>query len=273
MSSSYGILSSIKKSTILTLLKKGERIDGRKLDEYREIKIQTNLIGKAEGSALVQIGDTKVIAGLKAEIGTPFPDTPDKGVQIVNAELIPIASPTYEPGPPGEEDIELSRIIDRGLRSSKTIDLDRLVLIPGEKVWTIFIDIYPTDNAGNLIDAGGLAAVAAVATAQIQRAEVTKDNEVVLYEDKIPLPVSNLPVFVTIGKIGDTLIVDPTFEEELAMDARITFVIDENDNICGIQKGGGGAFTISEIIKARNLALSVSKKIREKHYDKLKSIE
>ena len=52
------ILVDIKKDYVLSKLREGERIDGRKFDEFRKIEIQTNVISKAEGSALVKLGNT-----------------------------------------------------------------------------------------------------------------------------------------------------------------------------------------------------------------------
>jgi len=257
------IISKIKKETILSLLRKNERIDNRALDEYRKIQITTGLIGKANGSAIVKLGDTTVITGVKIQIDKPFPDTPDRGIQIVNAELIPLASPIFEPGPPGEDDVELSRVVDRGLRSAEIIKLDELVLIPGEKVWAIFIDIYALDYGGNIIDAAALASVSAILTTKYNKA-VIENGDVRITDEQVPLPLGSIPVFVTIAKIGDKLIVDPSYEEELVMDARITFVIDDNNNITGIQKGHPGTFTYGELIEAKNLAIRVSKELREK---------
>lgn len=258
----YEILSALRRDSILSLLKKNERVDGRGLDEIRRVEIQTGLIGKAEGSALVKLGDTKVVAGIKAGIGSPFPDTPDRGVQIVNAELIPLASPFFEAGPPGEEGVEIARVVDRGLRSAGAISLDKLSIIPGRKVWTVFIDIYPLDHYGNLIDASGLAAVSAILTTTINRVEV-QGEDVYTVEEKMPLPVGNIPVFITVAKIGDKLLVDPNYEEELVMDARITFAIDEEGNICCIQKGGTGGLTYDEAIQAKNLAIKASTQLRK----------
>lgn len=261
-SKTAGILSLLKKDVILAGLRKGERTDGRSLYDYRNIEIKTSYVGKAEGSALVKLGETKVIAGVKIDVGTPFPDTPDKGVQIVNAELIPLASALFEPGPPGEEDIELARVIDRGLRSAEAIDMSRLVLIPGMKVWTVFIDIYPLDYDGNLIDASGLAAMSAILDTKMPVAEV-KEGNIVLSEERKPLPINTRVVYVTLAKISDFIIVDPTFEEELVADARLTFAIDEDKNICGIQKGGSGSFKVKEIMDAKNVALEIADRLFE----------
>ncbi len=262
-SKSAGILSLLKREVILAGLRKGEREDGRSLTDFRDIEIQTGYVGKAEGSALVKLGDTKVIAGVKVDIGTPFPDTPDMGVQIVNAEFIPVASPVFEPGPPGEDAIELARVIDRGLRSAEAVNLSSLVLVPGSKVWTIFVDIYPLDHYGNLIDASGLAAMSALIDTKLPSVEVV-DGELKISEEKRPLPINTRVVYVTVAKIEDFLVVDPTFEEELAADARVTYAINEDLNICGIQKGGSGAFRVKELIEARDIALEIAPKLLEK---------
>lgn len=59
------ISPAIEKARIYQAILSGERIDGRKLDEYRNIEIETGYVKKAEGSAYVRLGDTKVIAGIK----------------------------------------------------------------------------------------------------------------------------------------------------------------------------------------------------------------
>ena len=125
---SDNIVAEIKKEYIYDLAKRDERADGRALDQYRNISIETGVISKAEGSARVQIGDTQVLVGVKIQPGEPFPDTPDKGVIITNAELIPLASPTFESGPPREGAIELARVVDRGIRESGALDLAKLCI-------------------------------------------------------------------------------------------------------------------------------------------------
>ncbi len=262
MSKPEEIIPKLKKETMLSLLDRGERIDGRGLTEFRDIKIETNIIERAEGSALVSIGNTMVIAGIKANIGTPFSDTPDEGVQIVHAELIPLASPVFEPGPPGEEDVELSRVVDRVIRSAKALNLKKLALIPGRRVWYIYIDIYALNHDGNLIDASALAAIAALMTAKIPKVQIT-NNEVKILEEKEPLPIEDLPVTVTFAKVSDKLIVDPTYEEELVMDARITFGINGKGEICTIQKGLKGTFTLDEVLYAANVARELASKLRD----------
>ena len=122
------------------LISNGKRLDGRNLEDIRDLEIEIDIIKKADGSAKVRLGNSEVIAGVKVETGAPFEGLENKGALIVTAEVLPIASPYIEPGPPDEETIELARVVDRGIRESQMIDLDKLVLIPGKTVYVIFVD-------------------------------------------------------------------------------------------------------------------------------------
>ncbi|MHA1784272.1 MAG: exosome complex protein Rrp42, partial [Candidatus Helarchaeota archaeon] len=130
MSEAYKVISEVERSHIVQLAKKNSRIDGRKFDEFRPINIETDLIVKAEGSGYVQLGNTHILAGVKAITGEPYPDIPNEGVITVNAELLPLASPYFESGPPGEESIEVARVVDRGIRHSEIVDRKKLCIIP-----------------------------------------------------------------------------------------------------------------------------------------------
>ena len=134
--------TEIKKDFILKLAKDGKRADDRSFDDFRDIKIDTNIVSKAEASAKVTIGNTQVIAGIKMTLGDPYPDTPDSGVMITAAELIPMASPDFESGPPREKAIELARVVDRGIRESEIIEVEKLCIVPGKKYgWFLLIFI------------------------------------------------------------------------------------------------------------------------------------
>jgi exosome complex component RRP42 len=69
---------------------------------------------------------------------------------------------------------------------------------------------------------------------------------------------------VTLGKINDKLIVDPWLEEEQIMDARISMAINDEGNICAIQKGGAGYFTPQQIVEATKIAQEKAAEIRKK---------
>ena len=161
------IVPEITKRSIKNLVNNDKREDGRALDEYRDISIETNVISKAEGSARVRLGGTQVIVGIKPQLGSPFPDTPDLGVLMTNCEMLPMADPNFEPGPPSDDSIELARVVDRGIRESELVELDKLCVEEGKHVWMLFIDLHIIGNCGNLFDACELAVMAALKTTKL----------------------------------------------------------------------------------------------------------
>jgi len=250
----------IIKKHIIELLEKGSREDGRKLEDYRKINIKKGVIKKAEGSARVEIGDTVVLAGIKMSVGTPFPDTPDEGTMMVNVELQPLASANFELGAPGIDAIELSRVTDRAIRESHAIDLKKLCIKKEEEVWSVFIDIYPLNDDGNLFDACAIAAVAALKDAKMP---VYKNGKVDYEKHKGSLPLNKLPLSCTIRKIGNFFIVDPNSNEEEATDARLTVGILEKGDLCSLQKGGDKSLSIEDVEKMIDLAIKKTKEIRK----------
>jgi exosome complex component RRP42 len=91
-----------------------------------------------------------------------------------------------------------------------------------------------------------------------------EDGEVKTKTGYSPLPLKNHPITVTIAKVNDKLIVDPSAEEEQVLDARISMAIDDNGNICAIQKGCSGFFTPQEILAASKIAQEKATEIRKK---------
>lgn len=255
----------IDASLIRHMTDKGKRIDYRKFTEYRKISIETGIITSAEGSARVRLGSTEVIAGVKMDVGEPFGDTPDEGVLMVAAEFVPLASPEFEAGPPREDAIELSRVVDRAIRESKCIDFKKLCLQEGQKVWMVYVDIDVLDDDGNLIDAAGIAAAAALLDTRIP--ELNSEGKVTYDEKgKGPLPMKGIPVSTTIAKISGKLLADPNKPETEAMDARLTIGtidIDNQIHLCSMQKGGSHGITLEELENAIDLAMKQGDYVRE----------
>jgi exosome complex component RRP42 len=192
------------------------------------------------------------------DIGEPFPDTPNEGILIVNAEFTPLSSPEIEPGPPGEDAIELARIVDRVIRESQSIELEKLFIEEG-KVWIVYVDLAVFDMRGNLMDASTLAAVEALLHTQIPKIE---NGKIVRGEFVSRLPVVYKPVSVTIGKYNGNLIVDLNKEEEEVVDAKLVIGVRDDDKICTMQKQGIGTFTIKDVENAIDLAIEKSKELR-----------
>ncbi len=257
------MIMSDEKQHVLKYLAKGIRYDGRKPLDYREVSIAYGVSRSAEGSALVKIGKTEVMAGVKISIEKPYPDTPDKGNLMVNAELRPMASPLFESGPPSDQGIELARVVDRGVRESESIDVHDLVIKAGELVWSVSVDLVAINDDGNLFDACSLAALAALKDAKMPgKTENNKADYDNRTNDKLPL--KHEPLEITMFKIGNTVLVDPSPEEELNFDARLTVACREDGSLCALQKGGAGELTIEEIDHMIGIALEKSAWLRKK---------
>lgn len=254
------IIWKVKRDSIRRMIKNKKRPDNRKLDEYRKIEFFPDYIPKAEGSCLVKLGKTQVLVGVKTDIMEPYPDIPNQGVLIVNTELVPLASPVFFSGPPREDSIELSRVVDRGIRESKMIDVEKLCIEPGEKVWAILVDIHVLDHDGNLFDASSMAAVKALLGAKLPKLE---DDKIIHTEKTTPLPLNDKPVSCTFAKINGVNVLDPVLEETKAMDSRITFVTNQNGDICAIQKSGSESYIKSEIDEMIDIATREGEKIRK----------
>lgn len=252
------------KEHILKSLKKGIRYDGRNLLDYREIKVEPDISNCAEGSARVRIGDTDIMVGVKMAVEEPYPDTPEEGKLMVNAELRPIASPDFESGPPGEEAIEIARVVDRGLRESKAISPEKLCIKSGEAVWSVMIDIVPLNAAGNLLDAASIGALVALKSARFPK--VKEDGKTIEWDasktDK-KLELAKEPVEITILKIGEFYIVDPLPEEEMLADARLTVAVSKEGLVYAMQKGGDTPLSIDEIDRMVEIAQKKSAELRK----------
>ena len=222
------LVSDLMRAYVYRLAKTGQRADGRKLTEPRKLSVETGFVKTAEGSCRLRLGKTQVLVGIKMSVGQPYPDTPNTGVLSTTVELIPMASPTFEAGPPRPDSIELARVVDRGIRESKMVNVEKLCITPKEKVWIMFIDIHVLDFDGNLFDAASYGAAAALATTIVPaKAQGLGEN--------FPLPVEHWPVSVT---------------------------TDENGDIRAIQKGLSGTFSYDEVKRVIETSQQVGKTIR-----------
>ncbi len=250
------VTAEILQTHILDLAAEGRRLDGRGPDEYRTLSVEPGFVSTADGSALVRLGETIALAGIKLELGKPFPDTPNAGVLTTNAELIPLSSPTFEPGPPQPGAIEVSRVVDRAIRAAEMLDLTKLCVAPGEKSWVCYVDVHILGHDGNLIDAAFLAAVAALSgsTVPAKRFGVADAD--------YRLDIQHLPIECTFVRLGDAVVVDPTFDEEHAAQGRLTVATDESGRVVAMQKGLVGAFSPDDVKSVARRAFAHGDRLR-----------
>jgi exosome complex component RRP42 len=260
--------TNLTKEKLKELFSKDKRFDDRNLTQLRELEVSFEVSNKAEGSAKIKLGKTEVIAGVKMSLGSPYPDSPDKGNLIVSGDLLPLASPKFESGPPKFNAIELPRLVDRAIRESGMIDFKKLCVTPGEKVWTVFVDVYPINDDGNLIDAATLAATLAIKKAVIPGITQSgspdyknRTSNSILASDEV------LPIPFTFFKLGDFLILDPTREEEEACEVRITWgasLWKGQIMLNSCQKSGLTPLSASEVENMMSIISSKFKELNEK---------
>ncbi len=242
---------------IKEMLGRGVREDGRKFLEYRPMDLKVGIIPNAEGSAEAYLGNTRVLAGVKLVPGEPMPDKPMEGNMVTSAELLPLASEEFDIGPPSPEAVELARVVDRGIRAANVVDMQKLFIEEGS-VWNVFIDIYILNYDGNLFDASTLAATSALLSARMPKIEEKK----VIREGNLgKLPITNIITSSTFGSMSEHVLLDPSGNEELFIDARLTIANDER-SVRAMQKGLSGSITPKEVEQMLEVAFEKSKAAR-----------
>lgn len=259
------IVWELETEKVKKALQKGIRADGRSFDEYRPIELSTNISHNADGSCRIKLGKTDVMVGIKCTIGEPYPDSPNEGSISVNAEFMPIACDEFETGPPSEESIETSRVVDRGIRESKALDFGKLLIKEGEKTWILWADIYPVNFDGNLFDSSAIAVLKAFEETKLPKLDAKL--KIIPYEFDKKIVLNNYPILCTFAKIDNTVLLDPTRSEEKASKARFSVAVTEEDFLTAFQKGGGrGSFSVSEINHCIEIAMKRTKEIRKKFF-------
>ncbi|KAJ6807994.1 exosome complex component RRP45A-like [Iris pallida] len=230
--------------------------------------------GIKDGSSEVQLGKTHVMGYVTSQLVQPYRERSNEGTLAIFTEFSPMADPTFEVGRPGEAAIELGRVIDRGLRESRAVDMESLCIVAGKLVWAVRVDLHILDNGGNLIDAANIAALAALLTFRRPECTVGGENgqDVIVHEPEVreplPLIIHHLPVAVTFAFFGEgnITVIDPSYKEEAVMGGRMTATLNSNGDVCSIQKAGGEGVTSSTVMQclrdASMKAADITRKIK-----------
>lgn len=179
------------------------RDDGRNWDELRPVKITRGIMKYAEGSALIETGETKVLCTATFEEKVP-PFLKDTGKGWVTAEYSMLPRSTKERitrdsvrGRIGGRSHEIQRIIGRALRS--VIDLDKL----GERSITIDCDVLQADGGTRTAAITGAFVALSDAVLNLIREGVLEDN-----------PIADFTAAVSVGIVGGRLALDLNYEED-----------------------------------------------------------
>uniref|UniRef100_UPI00358F1B66 exosome complex component RRP45 n=1 Tax=Myxine glutinosa TaxID=7769 RepID=UPI00358F1B66 len=249
-------LSNCEREFVLLALREKKRLDGRQTYDYRKVKIA---FGTEYGCCVVELGKTRVLAQVSCELVSPKPGRPSEGVLFFNLELSPMASPGFEPGRQSEMAIEMNRLLERCLRSSRCVDTESLCVISGEKVWHVRTDIHALNHDGNIMDAAVIAANAALA--HFRRPDVTvQGEEVTLYSvkdrDPVPLTIHHMPLTTTFSFFheGSRLLVDPTRLEERVMEGRLLVAMNKHRELCALQASGGIRLLQDQVLRCSQVS-------------------
>ncbi|XP_059490534.1 exosome complex component RRP43-like isoform X3 [Neocloeon triangulifer] len=217
------------------------RPDGRKLAEVRPTAVNVGSISTADGSALIKIGNTVVICGIKAELTVPNAEKPNEGFVIPNLELPPLCSPQFKSGPPGNTAQVCSQFLADVLANSKCVDLQSLCVVPDKVAWVLYCDLVCLDYDGSVLDACVAALVSALSTVTLP--EVKYDpimkTKCVELEKRKPLVLTCYPFASTFATFDEeSILADPSEEEESLSSGTITCVMTGAD-LCTVHKPGG----------------------------------
>ena len=190
------------------------RIDGRRRDQIRPVKVTRNFTKHAEGSVLIEMGDTKVICKASIEEKVP-PFLKGKGAGWVTAEYAMLPRATHDRSPresvkgkQGGRTLEIQRLVGRALRA--VIDTGRL----GERTIWIDCDVIPAAGGTRTASITGSFIALADAVGVLKKKDLIKVN-----------PLTDYLAAISIGKVGGQVMVDLAYEEDSHAEVDLNLVM------------------------------------------------
>lgn len=212
-----------------------ERVDGRKPGQLRPVRITRNYNKYAEGSVLIEVGDTKVICTATVEDKPPsFLKGEGKGWITAEYGMIPRATNARMPreaarGKVGGRTYEIQRLIGRSLRS--VVDLAAL----GERTILLDCDVIQADGGTRTASITG-AFVALVDALNRMKEEGLLER----------VPVVDFVAATSVGKLKDQIVLDLCYEEDFAAEVDMNVVMTGSGRFVEIQ-GTGEEATFSRL--------------------------
>jgi ribonuclease PH len=221
------------------------RNDGRCAADLRPITITRNFIKHAEGSVLIEFGDTRVICTASVEESVP-PFLRGKGTGWVTAEysMLPRATHTRSPreaakGKQSGRTLEIQRLIGRSLRA--VVDLTKL----GERSIHIDCDVIQADGGTR--------------TASITGAYVALVDALSTLKNKGQLagiPIRESVAAISVGIVNNEVLLDLNYPEDSAAEVDMNFVMTSSDRFVEVQgTAEAEPFTIGQMDGMRELAM------------------
>jgi len=252
-------------------------INGTKLPkeiQLAHVTADLNIINSAQGSAIVEIRETRVISAVKVKVCRPTAENPSDGFLIPNVDLPRLCSTKFRSFPPGDEAQRLSHFILDALIASGCINLSDLVIEPGRLVYAIYIDVTCLCYDGCIEDACFIAVAAALCSAIVPCVKFDKelDRAYVLHDSSFLLSskidIGKLPLAVTFVVLGPNQIIpNGTLEQEDLAEGKMVIVCRDD----GVQhfNPGFSLMALDSVSPILNKASEVCSLLRQKLRDML----
>jgi ribonuclease PH len=195
------------------------RPDGRKLDELRLVRITPDYNRYAEGSVLIEFGETKLICTASVENKVPpFLEKQGKGWVTAEYAMLPRSTHTRSGRNPGGRGQEIQRLIGRALRAAVTTKL------LGERQIIVDCDVIQADGGTRTAAiTGGWVALALAVRRLVAKEKLHKD------------PMRRGVCAVSTGLVEGEARLDLAYAEDSAADVDFNFVLTDNGNFVEIQ--------------------------------------
>jgi len=200
------------------------RDDGRKLNQMRKIDIKKNVMKFAEGSCMIEVGNTKVICTASAEDKVPpFLRKTGKGWVTAEYGMLPRSCQTRirresSAGKQSGRTQEIQRLIGRSLRS--VVDLEKL----GERTIWIDCDVIQGDGGTRTASITGSFIALIEALLTLKKKDIIKE-----------IPVRDYIAAVSVGIIDGKVCLDLDYEEDSKADVDMNVVMTGNGKLIEVQ--------------------------------------
>lgn len=227
------------------------REDGRKFNQEREIKITKNINIYAEGSVLIEAGNTKVICTASVSDKVPaFLRGSGKGWVTAEYSMLPRATNERNQreankGKLSGRTVEIQRLIGRALRAS--IDLEKI----GERLITIDCDVIQADGGTRTTSISGGFIALAIAIKKLLNENIIEENPI----------ISNVAA-ISVGKVEGNLMSDLKYSEDFAAEVDMNVIMNKKGEFIEIQgTGEESTFSRTELNSLLDLAEESIKRI------------
>ncbi len=210
-----------------------KRSDRRQPDQLRPVQISPRYLKTAAGSALIEMGDTKVLCTVSSVDGVPpFLAGTGKGWLTAEYSMLPGSSTRRVTREPNSRAREIQRLIGRSLRA--VVDLEQI----GER--TLYVDC-------DVIQADGGTRTASITGAYVALVEALQTQQGTVLVDQVAA--------VSVGVVGDHSLLDLCYEEDSRAETDMNVVMTGSGGIVEVQGTAEGCpFTRAQAIELLDLA-------------------